>query len=141
MNAFRPDPSSDETAHFSEDDGVEDGRAHAALAVVRLVAIEEVHQFPGDQKIHWAICWNIFLKITEVTRFVTKNTVLNLTKYELDCYKNTVLNLTKYGLDYNLGNYDFPQKTSGHSGYSTLQWFYTCQNGYPRWLRGGVMAK
>ena len=42
----KPDSASDETSHLPEDDGVEDGRAHANTAVVGLVPVEEVHQFP-----------------------------------------------------------------------------------------------
>ena len=42
----KPNTTSDETSHLPEDDGVEDGSAHADTAVVGLVPVEEVHQFP-----------------------------------------------------------------------------------------------
>lgn len=54
-----PDPASDETSHLPEDDGVQDGRAHADGSVVGLVPVEELHKFPeemegvGVKNINW----------------------------------------------------------------------------------------
>ncbi len=45
----KSDSTSDQTSHLPEDKGVEDRRAHADSAVVRLVPVEEVHQFPMNE--------------------------------------------------------------------------------------------